>query len=50
MCSRFRRARSIAEHLFKEWLWIHEETFDQAPILLAEAIKNLILRYHRVVV
>ena len=42
--------RSIAEHLFKEWLWIHEETFDQAPILLAEAIKNLILRYHRVVV
>ncbi|MFO1472977.1 MAG: AAA family ATPase [Turneriella sp.] len=42
--------RSIAEHLFKEWLWIHEETFEQAPILLSEAIKNLILRYHRVVV
>lgn len=42
--------RSIAEHLFKDWLWIHEETFDQAPVLLSEAIKNLILRYHRVVV
>ncbi|MBN8220949.1 MAG: AAA family ATPase [Spirochaetes bacterium] len=42
--------RSIAEHLFKEWLWIHEETFEQAPVLLADAIKNLILRYHRVVV
>lgn len=42
--------RSIAEHLFKEWLWIHEETFEQAPVLLSEAIKNLILRYHRVVV
>lgn len=42
--------RSIAEHLFKEWLWIHEETFDQAPVLLSDAIKNLILRYHRVVV
>jgi len=42
--------RSIAEHLFKNWLWIHEETFDQAPVLLSEAIKNLILRYHRVVV
>ena len=42
--------RSIAEHLFKEWLWIHEDTFDQAPVLLSDAIKNLILRYHRVVV
>jgi hypothetical protein len=42
--------RSIAEHLFKESLWIHEETFDQAPVLLSEAIKKLILRYHRVVV
>ena len=42
--------RSIAEHLFKEWLWIHEETFEQAPVLLSDAIKNLILRYHRVVV
>ncbi|HRP68583.1 MAG TPA: AAA family ATPase [Turneriella sp.] len=28
--------RSIAEHLFKESLWIHEETFASAPILLAE--------------
>lgn len=42
--------RSIAEHLFKEHLWIHEETFDQAPVLLAEAIKRLILTYHKVVV
>ncbi len=42
--------RSIAEHLFKEHLWIHEETFDQAPVMLAEAIKRLILAYHKVVV
>jgi len=42
--------RAIAEHLFKEHLWIHEETFDQAPVLLAEAIKGLILKYHRVIV
>ncbi|MBV6494703.1 MAG: hypothetical protein LDLANPLL_02740 [Turneriella sp.] len=42
--------RSIAEHLFKEWLWLHEDTFDEAPVLLADAIRGLILKYHRVVV
>lgn len=42
--------RSIAEHLFKEWLWIDEAAFDRAPVVLAEAIKRLILTYHKVVV
>lgn len=42
--------RAIAEHIFPLHIWIHEESFDQAPLLLAQALEKMILSYHRVVV
>ena len=39
--------RYIAKYLFEHSVWINEYNFDQAPVVLAEQIKNLILRYHR---
>ena len=39
--------RYIAKHLFEHSVWINEHNFDQAPVVLAEQIKNLILKYHR---
>jgi len=42
--------RNIAEHLFEHSISIHGENFSNAPIVLSETIKNLIVKYHKVVV
>ena len=42
--------RYIAEHIFDHHVWINEDNFDTAPLVLADEIKKLILRYHRPVV
>ena len=39
--------RYLAEHVFDHSVWINQENFETAPLVLAEQIKKLILKYHR---
>ena len=38
--------RNLAEHIFEHSVWIHQDNFDSAPLLLAGKLQNLISRYH----
>ena len=37
--------RNLAEHFFKHHLWINEDNFNDAPFVLSENLKNLIIQY-----
>ncbi len=40
-------SRYIAEHLFDHSVWINNENFAKAPVIIMDALEKLIIRYHK---